>query len=150
MTLDEIPLPDTTRTRLVSAAARISLGLVWLYEGLVPKLLWVREDQLDLVSRSGLVLEDPRFTLLILGYAQVALGLWLLLGIAQRAAVLLATGAMLVLIVLVAKGNPWMLTDPYGALVKDLCLIACAATVWILAPVPQKRATGPIPARRGL
>jgi hypothetical protein len=27
-----------------------------------------------------------------------------------------------------------MLTDPYGALVKDCCLIACAITVWMLAP----------------
>jgi len=25
-----------------------------------------------------------------------------------------------------------MLVDPYGALVKDLCLIACAITVWTL------------------
>jgi len=40
----------------------------------------------------------------------------------------------LILIALVANGNPSMLTDPYGALVKDCCLIACAITVWLLAP----------------
>ena len=37
---------------------------------------------------------------------------------------------MVILIVLVARANPAMLTDPYGALIKDLCLIACAFTVW--------------------
>jgi hypothetical protein len=41
----------------------------------------------------------------------------------------------LILIGLVAGGNPSMLTDPYGALVKDLCLIACVITGWMLAPV---------------
>jgi len=40
---------------------------------------------------------------------------------------------MLILIMLVASGNPSMLTDPYGALVKDFRLIACAITVWMLA-----------------
>ena len=49
-------------------------------------------------------------------------GLWLIVGRAERAAVMVATGWMLVLIVLVTNGNPGMLTDPYGALVKDVCL----------------------------
>jgi hypothetical protein len=40
---------------------------------------------------------------------------------------------MLVLVVLVVSGNPAVLADPYGALVKDFCLIACAITVWTLA-----------------
>jgi len=45
---------------------------------------------------------------------------------------------MVVLIVLVAGGNPGMLTDPYGVLVKDFCLIACAVTVWALAPITNE------------
>jgi hypothetical protein len=44
---------------------------------------------------------------------------------------------MLILIGLVANGNPSMLTDPHGALVKDFCLIACAITLWILAPIAE-------------
>jgi hypothetical protein len=30
-----------------------------------------------------------------------------------------------------------MLTDPYGALVKNFCLIAFAITIWILAPIAE-------------
>src|SRR6266487_1700247 len=60
--------------------------------------------------------------------AQMLVGLWLIIGLAERTAVFIATSWMLILIVLVARGNPSMLTDPYGALVKDLCLIACAIT----------------------
>ena len=54
----------------------------------------------------------------------------------------------------VAMANPAMLTDPYGALIKDLCLTACAYTVWSLSPLidsqrpDQKwRVSSPIAAR---
>ncbi len=118
----------------VRIVCRVALGLVWLYEGLVPKLLFVRPDQIDLVERSRLYIGTPELFLQLLGAAQVVCGLWLLAGVAERLAVFVATTGMAVLIVLVARANPAMLTDPYGALIKDLCLIACAFTVWTLSP----------------
>ena len=120
----------------VRIICRVALGLVWLYEGLVPKLLFVRPDQIDLVERSGLYFATPELFLQLLGAAQVVCGLWLLAGFAERLAVFTATTGMVILIVLVARVNPAMLTDPYGALIKDLCLIACAFTVWTLSPGP--------------
>ena len=113
---------------------RLALGIVWLYEGLVPKLLFVRSDQIDLVRRSGFYFGTPEFFLQLLGVAQVVCALWLLAGFAERLGVFVATTGMVALIVLVARANPAMLTDPYGALIKDLCLIACAFTVWSLSP----------------
>jgi peptidoglycan/LPS O-acetylase OafA/YrhL len=124
-----------TRLLTIKIISRIALGLVWVYEGLVPKILFLRGDQLDLVQRSHIWWGSPTLTLQVLGGSQVLLGLWLLWGWKERLAVLLATFWMGGLIVLVASGNPWMLTDPYGALIKDLCLIACAVAVWILAPM---------------
>jgi uncharacterized membrane protein YphA (DoxX/SURF4 family) len=124
-----------TRLLTLKIISRLALGLVWLYEGLIPKLLFVRSDEIELVRSSGFVWKTPELTLEILGLAQVALGLWLIIGWAERAAVAIATLAMSILIVLVASGNPAMLADPYGALVKDFCLLACAVTVWMLAPI---------------
>ena len=134
--------------------SRLSLGLVWLYEGLVPKLLFVRPDQVDLVRRSGLYFGTPEFFLQVLGIAQAVFALWLLAGFADRLAVAIATLGMWILIVLVAMANPAMLTDPYGALIKDLCLTACAYTVWSLSPLVAKqngdrkwKVSSPVPAR---
>jgi len=118
------------RLHIIKVISRAALGLVWLYEGLVPKILFLRADEIGLVQASQLVWRTPRLTLQILGVAQIVVGLWLIIGIAERAAVFIATLWMLILIVLVASGNPSMLIDPYGALVKDFCLIACAITVW--------------------
>ena len=122
------------KLRTIKVISRTALGLVWFYEGLVPKILFLRADELDLVQASHLVWRTPQLTLQILGVAQMLVGLWLIIGFAERTAVLIATSWMLILIVLVASGNPSILIDPYGALVKDFCLIACAITVWTLAP----------------
>ena len=119
--------------------SRLALGLVWFYEGLVPKLLFVRPDQVELVRRSGLYFGTPEFFLQLLGAAQVAFAIWLLVGFRERLAVAIATLGMWILIVLVAIANPSMLTDPYGALIKDLCLTACAYTVWSLAPLTARQ-----------
>lgn len=122
-----------TTLRRIKIISRSALGIVWLYEGLVPKILFVRADEIDLVQRSHLFWRTPHLTLQFLGIAQMLVGVWLIVGFAERAAVFVATFWMLILIVLVTGGNPSMLTDPYGALVKDFCLIACAITVWTLA-----------------
>ena len=117
---------------------RLSLGAVWLYEGLVPKVLFVRPDEVELVRRSGIYFGTPEFFLQLLGAAQAVFAVWLLIGLAERLVVAIATLGMWVLIVLVAMANPSMLTDPYGALIKDLCLTACAYTVWTLSPLVNR------------
>jgi len=128
-----------TRLRIIKIISRIALGLVWFYEGLVPKILFLRRDEIGLVQSSHLVWRTPELTLQILGVAQMLVGLWLIIGLAERTAVFIATSWMLILIALVASGNPSILIDPYGALVKDLCLIACAITVWTLGPTQCAR-----------
>ena len=126
-----ISTSTTDRVRIVS---RTALGLVWLYEGLVPKLVFPRPEQTELVRNSGLSFGAPDLTLQLMGVAQALVGLWLLSGIAERIAAAFATAWMCVLIIIVARGIPAMLTDPFGALAKDVCLIACAYTVWVLSP----------------
>jgi uncharacterized membrane protein YphA (DoxX/SURF4 family) len=123
--------------RVIKLACRISLGLVWLYEGLVPKILCLQAhlEQIDLVQRSHLFWPTPTITLRTLGIAQAIAGIILIIGWRERAAAFAATSGMVVLIILVAAGQPSMLTDPFGALVKDLCLASCALTVWLLSPI---------------
>lgn len=123
----------------IKVTARISLGLVWIYEGLVPKILFLHThpEQIELVRRTGIYWPTPELTLIALGAAQIIAGAILVIGWAERRMVLLTTLWMGVLIVLVATGRPGMLTDPFGALAKDLCLISCAVTVWLLQPVVE-------------
>ena len=114
----------------VKTAARLSLGLVWVWEGLMPKVFFPSALQIEMVRRSGWWWGSPEETLYWLGWAMVPAGLAIMSGIWERAAALVATLSVLVLMVLVISTNPAALHDPFGGLVKDGCLFTCAALVW--------------------
>lgn len=133
----------------VKTAARVLLGLVWVLEGLVPKLLAVSPGELELVRRSGLFWPTPEMTLGLLGAAEVLAGLWLISGRSERWSAAMATGAMLILAGLVAVTEPSALADPLGGLSKNLGLLACALVVWALSPItPSGRRADPRRQRR--
>ncbi len=122
------------RLWLAKIIARVALAAVWIHEGVVPKLLFVRDSELELVTRSGLILYSPKLTLAILGTTEIAAGAWLLFGKAERLAALLISLATVVIVTMVVMVEPSAWTDPFGGVSKNLGLFACAATVWILSP----------------
>lgn len=137
------------RLWLLKVAARTALGLVWATEGLVPKLLFVRPDEVALVRQSGLFWPSPEATLSGLGIAEVLAGIWLLSGHGERWAAALTSAAMLVLATLVATTEPRMLADPLGGLSKNWGLLACALAVLLLSPItPSARRAHPSAAGR--
>lgn len=126
-------------------AARFSVGLVWFWEGLVPKVLHPSHSQLEMVARSGWWWGSPGQTLHWLGIAMMAAGLILMSGWREKLGQFVATVSVLVLMVLVIVNHPEALRDPFGGLVKDACLFTCSALVWYLS---GKTAPAPAPAVR--
>ncbi|HSJ00816.1 MAG: DoxX-like family protein [Verrucomicrobium sp.] len=114
----------------IKNAARVSIGLVWIWEGLMPKILYPSVTQFEMVRRSGWWWGSPEETLYWLGVAMIIAGFGIVSGIWERAAALVSTAAVLVLMVLVITSHPEALHDPFGGLVKDACLFTCAALVW--------------------
>ena len=73
--------PETSfRLWLLKVVARCALALTWIYEGLIPKILIQRANELALVQQAGLYWRTPGRTLAALGLTEIAFGLWLLLG----------------------------------------------------------------------
>jgi uncharacterized membrane protein YphA (DoxX/SURF4 family) len=128
---------DWTTLQRIKEGARISIGFVWIWEGLVPKILFPSSLQIDMVQRSGWWWHSPEATLHWLGIAMILAGLAIMSGILERLAVAVATIAVLVLMVLVIANHPPALHDPFGGLAKDACLFICAALVWWWPP-PRK------------
>ncbi len=124
------------RLKIVS---RWALGLVWIWEGLVPKILWPTQMQYDTVVASGLYWPNVEWFLIGLGAAMIIAGVVICIGWMERLTVMMATLMMGVLIVLVLWNHPSSIADMHGGIAKDFCLIACAAAVWRLALVaPEK------------
>lgn len=128
--MNTLPTPPVLhRLKLV---CRWSLGFVWIWEGLVPKILGPTEMQRHLVIESGLFWPDPDRFLVGLGIAMIAFGIVLCVGWFERIAVLVASVAMTILIFLVVGFRPESLFDMHGGIAKDACLYAAAWVVWVL------------------
>lgn len=121
------------RLWLLKVSARVALGVVWILEGLLPKLLVVAPAELELVTRSGLVMVTPTFTLGLLGVAEIIGGVWLLSGKAERLAAMVAALAMLVIVGIVIAADPLAVASPFGGIVKNLGLAVCSLVVLALA-----------------
>ncbi len=121
------------RLWLLKVSARVALGVVWILEGLLPKLLVVAPAELELVTRSGLVMATPTFTLGLLGVADIIGGLWLLSGKAERLAALVAALAMLAIVGIVIAADPLAVASPFGGIVKNIGLAVCSLVVLSLA-----------------
>ncbi|MFK5924553.1 MAG: DoxX-like family protein [Verrucomicrobiota bacterium] len=123
----------------LKVVCRWALGLVWVWEGLVPKILWTSEVQTELVRHSGMYWPDPDGWLVILGLAMIVAGIIICSGWMERLAVAVATVTVMILVVLVVGNHPSSLSDLHGGIAKDLCLFACAWVVWKLAPLVPHR-----------
>jgi len=62
---------------LIHALARLGIAFTWLYQGLVPKLLFANTDERAMLVAAGLPLGFlPVFGVLEIVFAVVTLGLW--------------------------------------------------------------------------
>ena len=121
-------------------SCRWALGLVWIWEGLVPKMLMPTAMQTRVVVNSGVYWPDPAGWLVILGSGMILAGIILCIGWRERLAVLVASASMTILIFLVAGNNFYdSVGDMHGGIAKDFCLYACAWVVWRLAPIVPRR-----------
>ena len=135
------PLPQGERgpegrVALAKVLARTALGVIWVYEGLVPKLLYVTQQEIDLVARSQVYGPTPRATLAALGVCEILGGLWLLSGKSEKTAAALSFALVAVVGPACAVLDPSILYHPFGGLSKNLALLACAAVVWLLSAKP--------------
>ncbi len=59
------------------ALSRFSIALIWIYHGLVPKILFKHVSELELVAKGPFVV-DAETTIMIAGVAEVLIGLLVL------------------------------------------------------------------------
>lgn len=103
---------------------RVGMAVVWITEGILPKILFQQPMELAVVVNSGLVPGNPATFLTGLGVAQALSGVAALL-LPRRAAAVLLVGQALAVIVLpslVSWQDPLLWVHPFGPMTKNLAV----------------------------
>jgi uncharacterized membrane protein YphA (DoxX/SURF4 family) len=86
----------TRQLQAINTLARLGLAFVWLYHGLVPKLLFMHPDELLPLLNAGMPEVQAVLFVKLAGWAEVALGLALLVLPQARWPYYLTAGLMIV------------------------------------------------------
>lgn len=132
------------RSEQVSRLLRVGLGAVWIYEGLLPKLLLPQPVLVSLLADRVPGRVDPVLLLRSTGLLEIALGLALVLGWRLRWTAALHSAGIALLTLGAAIALPHSLTAPGGALAKNAALCAAGVCLWVLAGSGSQS----LPARR--
>lgn len=131
--------PDPNDNFLVSLkrAARLCLAFIWIYLGLVPKLLVQVPLEQDVVRRTGLYVSSPALTIRLIGIFEIALGVWLITGFRERLACAVTSMLIIVLMVFALIQEPMLLAGPFGGMIKNLGLFVLAWIVWRISSLER-------------
>lgn len=127
--------PD--RLASVHRVARITLAIVYLWHGLVPKLLFHHPDELALLRDAGLSAAAAARTVEIVGVAEVGFALVLLVAWRVRALFLLSTVAMLAITPVIIIHSPRFIPAAFTPVTFNLCVAALGLVGWLASARPK-------------
>ncbi|NTV47109.1 MAG: DoxX family protein [Chlorobiales bacterium] len=109
---------------LIHAVARVTAAFVWLYHGIVPKLLFIHPDELLLIQAGGVSAETALYLLPVIGIAETGIGLLLLATWSFRWPLVFSAAAMVVALLGVAVTSPAYLTGAFNPVSLNVATIA--------------------------
>jgi uncharacterized membrane protein YphA (DoxX/SURF4 family) len=127
-----VAAPGPRATARATLLLRASLAVVWLWEGLGPKLLLVQAEELRVLEHLGLGREHAMALVHLAGVGEVLLGLLTLTlhGRALRGLLSVCLALLLLLPALVTLSQPELWLHPFGPLTKNVVLIAATSVLW--------------------
>lgn len=123
------------RLQQIALLARVALALLFVWHGLVPKILWLSPDEVAMIQAHGFGAVEPIAQLAGLG--EIALGLLLVLLRRQRWPLLLVAAVLLGLLLDVAWFSPHLLLQAFNPLSTNLAGLALCLLAWLAEkPLP--------------
>jgi len=115
------------RASAINAVSRSSLALVWIYQGLVPKLLARDPAELAMLRDAGVPVAGAGPARAVVGVAEVALGLLILLSWRSRWPLWVTLAGMPLALLAVALQSPAFLTAAFNPVSLNAAVFALAA-----------------------
>lgn len=115
----------------IHVLCRIVVALVWLYQGLVPKLVAQHADEVAMMADAGIPSSSLPFVLAAVGVAEVLFGVAVLVFFRQRWPLMLTVWLMIVAIAGVVVHSPRFLVAAFNPVSLNL-LLATVALIGVL------------------
>lgn len=129
--------PETSmRLSLIHAIARMSIAFVWIWHGLVPKLLFRHIDERRMLTQAGL----PVALLPWIGVLEICFGLLILVAWRRRPILIVNIVLMFAATLAVAARSPAYLVAAFNPVTLNLAVAALASIGWIASrTIPSAR-----------
>jgi hypothetical protein len=125
--IEEDISPEASRDRtLVHVLSRLAIALVWLYHGLVPKLLYRSPDELKMLRDAGIASSHVLTMVLLAGGAEVCFAAIMIIFWRSRWPLWLTIIAMVVALAGVTATSPGFLAAAFNPVTLNLTVAALA------------------------
>jgi hypothetical protein len=122
--------PETSmRLAAIHAVARTTIAMVWVWHGLVPKLLLSNVDERAMLGQAGV----PLVWLPWIGAAEIAFGVLLLCTWNWRAILIVNAALMVLATVMVSVRSPAYLGAAFNPVTLNLSVLALSVAGWLAA-----------------
>lgn len=121
------PPESTLAFSLIHAVARLSIGTIWIWHGLVPKLLYQHIDERTMLAQAGM----PVGLLPWIGVLEILFGALILYGWSWRSIFLANIAFMVLATVAVALNSPVYLTAAFNPVTLNFAMIALSIVGWL-------------------
>ncbi|MEP6949605.1 MAG: DoxX-like family protein [Ginsengibacter sp.] len=101
------------KAQLTVLLSNITLGLVWIYQGLIPKLLFAGTGELEFLKRSGLFSGNEKGVLTFIGLTEIFFGL-IILVVHKKSIHIINITALLLLATAAIFSSPAIFTFPFN------------------------------------
>jgi len=112
------------RQSLVYAICRLMVAFVWIYQGLVPKLLFANADESAMLADAGWHAESILTAVRAAGIAEIAFGLLLIAAWRVRTLFVVTIVLMLIALAFVAMESPRYFSAAFNPMTLNLSMVA--------------------------
>lgn len=131
---DGLPPQATFSASMCFAIARCALSFVWIYQGLIPKLVFKHQDEMTMLSQAGISYELAGNLLMMLGAAEIIFGLTLLIWWQDRKLLWMNVILMIAALAAVSIKSPGYLVAAFNPVALNLSMLALSAGAIALSP----------------
>ncbi len=115
--------PDKAGSQRIVLICTVAIGLVWIYMGIVPKLIFAQTGEMEMMRGSGMFSGFERPALLLIGIGETLFGLVIFV-VRRRIVHILSIIGLICLAIGALAGKPEVYTQPFNPFAITVPMVA--------------------------